>query len=150
MEGTMGISKGFRGYFSLFLGAALFFFVLVVVAGTLSPRTVLAQPAPNAGEEPPGGPIVYDLTPTEGAIIAANRLSRAAATIETRREASLLWAAIFVDGRKRPSDLMGPMTYLQTISADIGDLRAGAHTVRVIAVDSKGRSGGYAWTFTVV
>ena len=145
----MGISKGFRGYFSLFLGAALFF-VLVVVAGTLSPRTVLAQPAPNAGEEPPGGPIVYDLTPTEGAIIAANRLSRAAATIETRREASLLWAAIFVDGRRQPSDLMGPMSYLQTISTDIGNLRAGAHTVRVVVVDSKGRAGGYVWTFTVV
>jgi hypothetical protein len=149
MEGTMGILKGFSTYFSLSLGAALFF-ALVVIAGTLSPRTVLAQQAPNAGEEPPGGPIIYDLTPTEGAIIAANRLSRAAATIETRREASLLWAAIFVDGRRRPSDLMGPMSYLQTVSADIGDLRAGTHTVRVIAVDSKGRAGGYVWTFTTV
>jgi len=145
----MGISKGFSGYFSLFLGAALFF-AFIVVAGTLSPRTVLAQPAPNAGEGPPGGPIVYDLTPTEGAIIAGNRLSRAGATIETRREDSVLWAAIFVDGRRRPSDLMGPISYLRTISVDIGDLRAGAHTVKVIAVDSKGRAGGYVWTFRVV
>jgi len=145
----MGISKGFSGYFSLFLGAALFF-AFIVVAGTLSPRTVLAQPAPNAGEGPLGGPIVYDLTPTEGAIIAGNQLGRAGATIETRREAGLLEAAIFVDGRRRPSDLTGPMSYLQAISADIGDLRAGAHTVRVIAVDSKGRAGGYAWKFTVV
>ncbi len=149
MEGTMGISKRLSGYFSLFLSAALFF-ALVVVAGTLSPRTVLAQPVPDAGEEPLGGPIVYDLTPKEGAIIAANRLSRAAATIETRREASLLWAAIFVDGRRQPTDLMGPMSYLQTISTDIGNLRAGAHTVRVVVVDSKGRAGGYVWTFTVV
>jgi hypothetical protein len=145
----MGISKGFSRSFSLFLSAALFF-ALIVVVGMLWPRTVLAQPVPNAGKEPPGGPIVYDVTPTEGAIIAGNRLSRAGATIETRREAGLLEAAIFVDGRRRPSDLTGPMSYLQAISADIGDLRAGTHTVRVIAVDSKGRAGGYAWKFTVV
>jgi hypothetical protein len=147
-EGTINTSTGFSGYFLLFLGAALFF--VLVVVGTLSPRTVLAQPVPNAGEEPPGGPIVYDLAPTEGAITTQNQLSRAAARIEIQREASLLWAAIFVDGRRRPSDLVGPTFYLQTISADIGDLGAGAHTVKVIAVDSKGRAGGYVWTFTVV
>jgi hypothetical protein len=145
----MGISKGFSRSFSLLLSAALFF-AFIVMVGMLSPRTVLAQPVPNAGKEPPGGPIVYDVTPTEGAIIAGNQLGRAGATIETRREANLLEAAIFVDGRRRPSDLTGPMSYLQAISADIGDLRAGAHTVRVIAVDSKGRAGGYAWKFTVV
>ena len=146
----MGISKGPSRFFSLFLSAA-FLFAFIVVAGTLSPRTVLAQPAaPNAGKEPPGDPIVYDVTPKEGAIIAGNQLGRAGATIETRRDADLVRAAIFVDGRRRPSDLSGPMSYLQAISADIGDLRAGAHTVRVIAVDSKGRAGGYAWKFTVV
>ena len=145
----MGISKGSSRSFSLFLSAA-FLFAFIVVAGTISPRTVLAQPVPNAGKEPPGDPIVYDVTPTEGAIIAGNRLGRAGATIETRRDAGLVRAAIFVDGRRRPSDLSGPMSYLQAISADIGDLRAGAHTVRVIAVDSKGRAGGYAWKFTVV
>jgi hypothetical protein len=139
-------SKPFGGYFSLFLGAALF---TLVVVGTLSVRTVLAQPI-DAGEEPAGGPIVYDLTPSEGAIVTRNKLSRAAATIETRREASVSWAGIFVDGRRRPSALMGPTSYLQTVSTDIGDLRPGAHSVRVIAVDSKGRAGGYVWTFTVV
>ncbi|HZY57992.1 MAG: hypothetical protein M3246_07100 [Actinomycetota bacterium] len=143
----MSISKTFGGYFSLFLGAALF--ALVVVVGTLSAQTVLAQPV-DAGKEPPAGPIVYDLTPSEGAIVARNQLSRAAATIETQRKASLSWAGIFVDGRRRPSTLMGPTSYLQSVSADIGDLRPGVHTVRVIAVDSKGRAGGYAWTFTVV
>jgi hypothetical protein len=142
----MSISKAFGGCFSLFLGAALF---ALVVLGTLSARTVLAQPV-NAGEEPKGGPIVYDLTPSEGAIVAQNKLSRAAATIETRREARLSSVGIFVDGRRRPSTLMGPTSYLQTVSADIGNLRPGAHTVRVIAVDSKGRAGGYTWTFTVV
>ena len=140
------VSKAFRGYFSLFLSATLF---ALVVVGTLSVQTVLAQPI-DAGEEPAGSPIVYDLTPPEGETVAQDELSRAAATIETRREASLSWAGIFVDGRRRPSTLMGPTSYLQTVSADIGDLRPGVHTVRVIAVDSKGRAGGYVWTFTVV
>ena len=100
----MGISKGSRRSFSLLLSAA-FLFAFIVVAGTLSPRTVLAQPVPNAGKEPPGDPIVYDVTPKEGAIIAGNQLGRAGATIETRRDADLVRAAIFVDGRRRPSDL---------------------------------------------
>ncbi len=142
----MSISKAFGRYFSLFLGAVLF---ALVVVGALSAQTVLAQPV-HAGKEPPAGPIVYDLTPSEGEIVAQNKLSRAAATIETRRKASLSWAGIFVDGRRRPSTLMGPMSYLQSVSADIGDLRPGVHTVRVIAVDSEGRAGGYAWTFRVV
>ncbi len=140
------VSKAFGGYFSLYLGAALF---TLVVVDTLSAQTVLAQPV-NAGEEPIGAPIVYDLTPSEGAIVSQNKLSRAAATIETRREVSVSWAGIFVDGRRRPAALMGPTSYLQTVSADIGDIGPGAHTVRVIAVDSKGRAGGYVWTFTVV
>lgn len=44
---------------------------------------------------------------------------------------------------------MGPTKYLQTVSADIVNLEPGAHVVKVKAVDSQGRVGGYAWTFTV-
>ena len=141
----MGILKVFGGNFSLFLGAALF----ALVVGTLSAQPVLAQP-PDAGEEPTGAPIVYNLTPREGAVVAQDELSRAAATIETRRNVGLARAGIFIDGRRRPSTLMGPTTYLQTVSADIGSLDPGAHVVRVKAVDSEGRAGGYVWTFTVV
>ncbi len=141
----MGILKVFGGHFSLFLGAALF----ALVVSTLSARPVLAQP-PDAGEEPSGAPIVYNLTPREGAVVAQDELSRAAATVETRRNAGLAWARIFVDGRSRPSALMGPTSYQQTISAEIGNLRPGPHLVRVKAVDSEGRVGGYVWTFTVV
>lgn len=141
----MDVSKVFGGYFSLFLVAALF----ALVVGTLSSRAVPAQPV-DAGEEPADGPIIYNLAPREGAIVAQDELGRAAATIETRREASLSWAGIYVDGRRRPGALMGPTSYLQTISADVGDLRPGAHTVRVKAVDSEGRAGSYSWTFTVV
>lgn len=141
----MGILKVFRGQFSLFLGAALF----ALVACTLSAGPALAQP-PGAGKEPAAAPIVYNLTPREGAVIAQGELSRAAATVETRRSAGLAWAGIFVDGRRRPSALMGPTSYQQTVSADIGNLGPGAHTVRVKAVDSEGRVGGYLWTFTVI
>ncbi len=55
----MGILKVFGGYFSLFLGAALF----ALVVSTLSARQVLAQP-PDAGEELAGAPIAYTLTPS--------------------------------------------------------------------------------------
>lgn len=142
----MGILKVFGGgHVLLFLCAALF----ALVVGTLSARPVLAQP-PDAGEEPTGAPIIYNLIPREGARIAQDDLSRAAATIETRRNVGLAWAGIFVDGRRRPSALSGPTTYLQIVSADIVNLRPGAHVVRVKAVDSEGRAGGYVWTFTVV
>jgi hypothetical protein len=140
----MGSREASVRYFSLFLSTVLF----ALVVGTLSAQVVLAQPA--AGEEPRGAPIVYNLTPKEGAVVAQGDLSRAAATIETQREASLSWAGIFVDGRRRPGDLMGPTSYLQSVSTDIGDLSPGAHTVRVVAIDSEGRAGGYAWKFTVV
>ncbi len=142
----MGILKVLRRRFSLFFSGALFALVIVC---TLSAGPVLAQP-PGAGEEPTGAPIVYNLTPREGAVIAQDELSRAAATVETRRNAGLAWAGIFVDGRRRPSALMGPTSYQQTVSADIGNLRPGFHLLRVKAVDSEGRVGGYTWTFTVV
>jgi len=45
---------------------------------------------------------------------------------------------------------MGPTSYHQSISADIGSLEPGIYTVRVMAIDGEGRVGGYAWTFTVV
>ncbi len=140
----MYISKASMSCWSLFFGVVLF----ALVAGTSSARTAPAPP--DAGQEPTGAPIFYNLVPTEGAIVAQEELSRAAATIETRREASLSWAGIFVDGQRRPGELMGPTAYLQTISADIGDLGPGVHTVRVKAVDSEGRAGGYVWKFTVV
>jgi hypothetical protein len=141
----MGILKMVAEHFSLFLGVALF----ALVVSTLSAQPVLAQP-PDAGEEPTGAPIVYNLTPREGAVVAQDELSRAAATIETRRNVGLARAGIFIDGRRQPSALMGPTTYLQTVSVDIGSLDPGAHVVRVKAVDSEGRAGGYVWTFTVV
>lgn len=133
-------------YRSLLLAVTLF--VLLVVC-TLSAHPVLAEPV-GAGEEPTGAPIVYNLTPMEGTVVAQDELNRVAATIETRRDAGLARAEIFVDGQRRPSSLMGPTTYLQTVSADVEDLKAGAHTVKVKAADSEGRVGGYAWTFTVV
>lgn len=142
----MDVSKAFVRYCSLFLGAALFALLVVCM---LSAHPVLAEPV-DAGEAPIGAPIVYNLTPTEGTIVAQDELNRAAAMIETRRDAGLACAGIFVDGRRRPSALMGPTTYLQTVSADIGNLEPGAHVVKVKAVDSEGRVGGYAWTFTVV
>ena len=141
----MYISKASISYCLVFLSVVLFALFFV---GTPSAQTIPAKP--DAGQEPTGAPIFYNLTPPEGAIVAQDELSRAAATIETRREAKVSWAGIYVDGRRRPSDLMGATSYLQTISADIEGLRPGSHTVRIKAVDSKGRVGGYVWKFTVV
>jgi len=141
----MYISKTSVGYGSLFLGVLLFalFFMR-------TPSAQTAPAKPDAGQQPTGAPIFYNLTPPEGAIVAQNELSRAAATIETRREAKASWAGIYVDGRRRPGNLMGATSYLQTISADIEELKPGSHTVRVKAIDSEGRVGGYVWKFTVV
>lgn len=140
----MYTSKGSVGHWSLLLGVVLLALVAV-------PPTAWTIPAkPDAGQEPIGAPILYNLTPTEGAIVSQDELSRAAATIETRRKTSVSWAGLFVDGRRRPAELMGPTHYQQTISADIGDLSPGKHTVRVKAVDSEGQVGGYVWEFTVV
>src|SRR5215213_2931560 len=98
-EGTMlCISKASVGYCSVLLGVVL----LALVAGSPSARTVPAKP--DAGQEPTAAPILYDLTPAEGAIVSQDELSRAAATIETRRQASVSWAGIFVDGQQRPSE----------------------------------------------
>ena len=137
-------SKASVGHWSLFLGVVL----VALVAVTPSARTLPAEP--DAGQEPTGAPILYNVTPAEGAIVSQDELSRAAATIETRRQVSLSWAGIFVDGRGRPAELGGPTHYQQTVSADIGDLSPGKHTVRVKAVDSEGQAGGYVWEFTVV
>ena len=65
-------------------------------------------------------------------------------------QASVSWAGIFVEGRRRPAELMGLTRYQQTVSAEIGNLSPGHHTVRVKAVDSDGRGGSYVWEFTVV
>ena len=140
----MRISKASVGYCSLFLGMAL----LALVVGPPSARTIPAKP--DAGEEPAGAPIFYNLTPAEGTSIPQDELSRAAATIETRREASLSWTGIYVDDRRRPGELMGPTPHQQTISTDIGGLGAGVHTVKVKAVDSDGQAGGHVWRFTVL
>jgi|SRR5215217_2926152 len=140
----MCISKASVSYCSVFLGVVLF----ALFVGIPSAQTIPAKP--DAGQEPTGAPIFYNQTPPEGVIVARHELSRVAATIETRREANVPWARIYVDGRRRPSDLMGATSYLQTISADIVDLSPGTHTVRVKAVDSEGRVGGYVWKFTVV
>jgi hypothetical protein len=79
----MDVSQAFVRYCSLFLGTALF--ALLVVC-TLAAHPVLAEPV-NAGEEPTGAPIVYNLTPTEGTIVAQDTLHRPAARIETQRNA---------------------------------------------------------------
>ena len=139
----MCISKASVGYCSLFLGMVL----LALVAGSPSARTLPAKP--EAGREPTAAPILYNLSPPEGAIVSREELSRASATIETRRRASVSWAGIYIDGRLRPSTLMGPTRYQQTLSADIGDLSPGIHTARAKAVDSEGLAGGYVWKFTV-
>ncbi len=123
--------------------------LLALFTCALSAQAAHAQPV-DTGEEPAGGPIVYNLIPAEGAIVAQDKLARAGATIETQRDAGVAWAAIFVDGQRRPSALMGPTSYYQSISADIGGLEPGIHTVLVTAIDAEGRVGGYAWTFTVV
>ncbi len=141
----MCISKTSLSYWTLFLGVVLF--GLIVGTATVA-RTAPAPP--DAGQEPRGAPIFYNLTPPEGASVPQDELSRAGATIELRRATSVSWARIYVDGQRRPEDLAGPTTYLQTISADIEDLRPGTHTIRVKVVDSEGRAGGYVWKFTVV
>ncbi len=139
----MCITKASVGCCSLFLSMVL----LALVAGSPSARTLPAKP--EAGQEPTAAPILYNLSPQEGAIVSQNELSRASATIETRRQASVSWAGIYINGQRRPSTLMGPTRYQQTISTDIEDLSPGIHTVRVKAVDSEGLVGGYLWKFTV-
>jgi hypothetical protein len=141
----MGVSKIPVGHRSLLVGVAL----LALVAGTASARTAPAEP--DAGREPTGGaPILYNPTPAEKASVPRQELSRAAATIETRRQAGVARAAIYVDGRRREAELMGPTPHQQTVSTDIGDLAPGVHTVKVKAVDSDGQAGGHAWEFTVL
>jgi hypothetical protein len=112
-------------------------------------KAVHAQPV-DAGEEPSGRPIVYNLIPTQDAIVAQEELARAGATIEAQRDVGVARATVFIDGELRPSALMGPTRCLQSVSTDVGDLSRGTHSIRVVAVDSEGRAGGYAWTFTVV
>ena len=140
----MRISRASVANFPLFLGTVLFALLLATPSGHAAPAP------PDAGQEPTGAPIFYNLTPPEGTSVAQDKLSRAAATIETRRETGVSWAGIYIDGQIRPSELMGPVPYLQTVSVDIGDLGTGAHTVRVVAVDSEGRAGSWAWSFTII
>jgi hypothetical protein len=131
--------------------ASLFSVALLLALFTcvLWARAAHAQPV-DAGEEPAGGPIVYGLIPAQDAIVAQEELARAGATIETQRDVGVVWAAVFIDGELRPSALMGPTRYLQSVSTDVGDLSCGTHSIWVGAIDSEGRVGGYAWTFTVV
>ncbi len=142
----MDHSKVVRGRVMPLLLAAVF---LALLASSAGAKAAHAQPV-DTGEEPAGGPIVYNLIPAEGAIVGQDELGRAGATIETQRHAGVAWAAIFIDGQSRPSALMGPTSYYQSISADIADLEPGSHMVWVIAIDAEGRVGGYAWAFTVV
>src|SRR5215213_2980238 len=130
----MYISKASISYCLVFLSVVLFALFFV---GTPSAQTIPAKP--DAGQEPTGAPIFYDLTPPEGTSVPQSKLSRAAATIETQHAMGVSWAGIYIDGHGRPSELMGPLPYLQSISADIGDLGAGTHSVRVVATDSEGK-----------
>ena len=142
----MDTSRALGRRYSLLFAAILF---ALAVGTTLSAKTALSQPV-DVGEEPTGGPIVYNLIPAEGELIARDELGRAGATIETQHDIGVAWAGVFVDGEQRPSALMGPTRYYQSVSADITDLMPGIHSVRVIAVDSEGRMGGYSWTVAVV
>ena len=128
------------------------FSVALLVALLICVLLGKAAPAPqvDTGEAPPRRPTVYNPVPAEGTIVEQDKLARAGATIETQRHAGVAWAAIFIDGQRRPSALMGPTSYYQSISADIGGLKPGIHTVWVIAIDGEGCVGGYAWTFTIV
>lgn len=111
-----------------------------------------AEGGPEAGEEPPAGPIVYNLQPESGAAIFAEDLGhmRVGATIETQHEGGVSSAGISIDGRELPNpSLGGAYTYLQSVSYGMGSLSPGEHTVEVTAVDSMGRTGGHEWTFTV-
>lgn len=142
----MDTSRALERRISLLFAAM---FLALAVGATLSAKAALGQPV-DAGEEPAGGPIVYNLIPTEGEVIASDELGRAGATIETQHDIGVAWAGVFVDGEQRPTALMGPTRYHQSVSADITDLMPGIHSVWVIALDSEGRIGGYAWTFAVV
>lgn len=129
--------------------------LLGMVASTLmliiTASPALSQPQ-MAGEEPPGGPIVYNPLPQGGKVIAKEELgeARAGATIETRHDGGIASAEIFIDGKKVPeAALMGPSSYFQSVSTGIGSLEPGEHTVRVKATDLQGRTGGHSWTFTV-
>lgn len=111
-----------------------------------------AAGGPDAGEEPPAGPIVYNLAPEQGALISAEDLGdlRVGATIETQHEGGLRSAKIAIDDQEMPNpSLGGAYSYLQSVSSGMGDLGPGEHTVEVTAVDSEGRTGGHEWTFTV-
>ena len=57
----------------MFLGVVLF----ALFVGIPSARTIPAKP--DAGQEPTGAPIFYNLTPPEGVIVARHELSRVAA-----------------------------------------------------------------------
>lgn len=129
------------------LSAAMLFWLFL--AGVFSAEAALAQPE-YGGEEPPGGPIIYNLIPGEGEVVARDEVGRAGVTIETQHDTGIAWAGVFVDGQHRPGSLMGPTRYYQSVSVDISDLGPGVHSVWVIAVDSQGRVGSYSWSFVVI
>jgi hypothetical protein len=143
---TVDTSRALGRRISALLAAIL---CALAVGASLSANAALSQPV-FCGQEPAGGPLLYNPIPAEGEVIARDDLSRAGATIETQHDIGVAWAGIFVDGEQRPSALMGPTRYCQSTSADITDLMPGVHNVRVVFVDSEGRVGGYAWTFAVV
>ena len=122
--------------------------VLLALAATSGTKAA-AQQGPDFGEEPDGGPIIYNLLPGEGETVERQDLSFASATIEVQHDLYIKSAEIFIDGEKRPASLLGPYAYLQTVGADVTDLSPGKHTARVVATDSEGRRGGYTWSFTV-
>lgn len=141
------------GAYRVYLVSVTCFVLAVGLALQAAPA--LAQTAadgPDAGEEPPGGPIVYNLVPEEGAVISEEELGslRVGATIETQHDGGVQSAGISMDGQEMSNpSLGGPYTYLQSVSRGIEDLGPGKHTVEVTATDSAGRTGGHEWTFTV-
>ena len=106
----------------------------------------------GAGEEPPNGPIIYDLLPADGAVIPQDELKpvRAGATIETRHDTGIESVEIFIDGKRaKKVALLGPYRYLQSATVDLKGLKPGEHEIRVVATDFQGRTGGHTWSFTV-
>jgi len=101
------------------------------------------------GEEPAGGPIIYNLSPEEGAVVSQGNLPFVGATVETRRDTPIIDTSLFIDGQERNAESGGPSAYLQSVWRGVPELQGGEHTVRVTATDSAGRTGGHTWTFTV-
>lgn len=121
-----------------------------VLGAALLAATGAASPGQSfGGEEPVDAPIIYNLSPEEGSVVAQDDLPFAGATVESQRDTPITDISLFIDGQERSAESGGPASYMQSVWRQ-PDLQPGEHTVRVTATDSAGRTGGHTWTFTVV